>query len=148
MSTRSLARLRIEALHHLKNDRVDEALEAVELAVRLPREGVDPAELSLVFEAAVRVHVERGDIDEAITAAREMLRLRVESGHEAITSAGRVMLSNLLVKVGELAEAEELLMTAAGESARYLGAEHAETRLIMNKLALLRKRRELAKVVQ
>jgi tetratricopeptide (TPR) repeat protein len=150
VSGRKMNRLKGEALHHLRERRPDEALAAVEQAVAVALEDADPdaVELSMVYECLARVHIELGDIDDALAAAREMLRLRIEAGREGLLAAGRVFLSNILVRTGELAEAEAELVMAVVETAREVGARHAETRMVIRKLELVRRRRALAAVPQ
>lgn len=154
MSNRKMNRLKGEALHHLREGRPDDALTAILGAVAAAVEAgdgddaVDTTELSLVYETLARVHINLEDIDSALAAAREMLRLRIVSGREGLISAGRVFLSNLLVRTGDLAEAESELMMATVEYARELGANHAETRLVIEKLEIVRRRRAVAAVPQ
>ena len=147
-------RLKGEALHHLREGRPDDALTATLAAITAAVEAgdgddaVDTVELSLVYECLARVHIDLEDIDEALLAAREMLRLRIVAGREGLISAGRVFLSNILVRTGDLAETEAELMMAVVEIARELGANHAETRLAIDKLELVRRRRAVAAVPQ
>jgi hypothetical protein len=147
-------RHKTEALHHLREGRPDDALGAVLAAITAAvaagddEDAVDTVELSLVYECLARVHIDLENIDSALLAAREMLRLRIVAGREGLICTGRVFLSNILVRTGELAEAEAELMMAAVEFARELGANHAETRLVIDKLELVRRRRAVAAVPQ
>lgn len=147
-------RLKGEALHHLREGKPDDALVAVLSAITEAvaagdgEDAVDTLELSLVYECLARVHIDLENIEDALTAAREMLRLRIVAGREGLISAGRVFLSNILVRTGELAEAETELLMAAVEYARELGANHPETRLAIDKLELVRRRRAIAAVPQ
>lgn len=147
-------RLKSEALHHLREGRPDDALAATLSAIAVAvaagdgDDAVDTVELSLVYECLARVHIDLENIDSALAAAREMLRLRIVAGREGLLCAGRIFLSNLLVRTGELAEAETELVMAVVEYARELGANHAETRLAVEKLELVRRRRVVAAVPQ
>lgn len=142
------------ALHHLRAGRADDALVAVSSAIEVAAaaadgdEAVDTAELSLVYECLARVHIEMRNIEGALGAAREMLRLRIVAGREGLVSAGRVFLSNILVRTGDLAEAEAELAMAVIEYAREMGEKHAETRMVVDKLELVRRRRVVAAVPQ
>ena len=152
MSVAKMKALMGEAVRAFRAGRLEEAHTTMEAALgEASEQPVESQELCTAFEDLARIRGDLGEIDKAAEAARELVRLCEASATkptDARLATARAFYSNYLASAGELAAAEEQLALALTAYEAEDGPDHRETRLIRDKLELVRRRLVVARTPQ